>query len=386
MLRPALHTSFAVHAARRPRQLSHVYRYSLILRSLSSEAPTSTHHKDAQRAPVPPGSSSPTASTQRKPKYELGPGPIKPKKPIVQQQSTTVSFQANSTPRSTKTSGSQNANASVAETTRKDLEDAEKHGIMKPPPPGAGWFRQLAHKAIELFKFYFRGVKMIFTHRKQVADIKRRIRSGGAPLTRAEFRFIHTYKDDVKKLIPFIIIVLVLEEIIPLIAIYAPFMLPSTCILPSQRARIENAKTTKAIALAAEYRDTLNQLVSRARDKATSQHPLASLDVGNGPMLLCGLMRLSTIGPDVLRRHRIKRHLQFISEDDKLLSSEAMGKHLSPGELYAALEERGIILSQTNVNEQRQLLSKWLERVSQQTDSDEISIRLASLPQTLARS
>jgi hypothetical protein len=44
------------------------------------------------------------------------------------------------------------------------------------------------------------------------------------------------------RLVPFIIIVLVLEEIIPLIALYAPGMLPSTCVLPAQRERIDAKK------------------------------------------------------------------------------------------------------------------------------------------------
>lgn len=40
------------------------------------------------------------------------------------------------------------------------------------------------------------------------------------------------------RLVPFVMILIVIEEILPLIVIYAPFMLPSTCILPSQRERI----------------------------------------------------------------------------------------------------------------------------------------------------
>lgn len=62
------------------------------------------------------------------------------------------------------------------------------------------------------------------------------------------------------RVIPFIFIALLLEEVIPLIAIYAPFMLPSTCILPSQRARIEAAKTEKAIVFANNYRPLFAQL------------------------------------------------------------------------------------------------------------------------------
>ena len=45
-------------------------------------------------------------------------------------------------------------------------------------------------------------------------------------------------------------IVLVLEEIIPLIVMYVPAMLPSTCIMPSQLERIQTkAETTRKEAL-----------------------------------------------------------------------------------------------------------------------------------------
>lgn len=40
------------------------------------------------------------------------------------------------------------------------------------------------------------------------------------------------------RLVPFVLTIVIVEEIIPLIVLYAPGLLPSTCILPSQRDRI----------------------------------------------------------------------------------------------------------------------------------------------------
>lgn len=42
------------------------------------------------------------------------------------------------------------------------------------------------------------------------------------------------------KLPLFVAILLILEEILPLVVIYAPGLLPSTCILPSQLAKIRH--------------------------------------------------------------------------------------------------------------------------------------------------
>lgn len=51
-------------------------------------------------------------------------------------------------------------------------------------------------------KFYYRGVKLIFLRRREIAQIHARISAGGSPLTRAEFRLIQTQRDDVNKYVP----------------------------------------------------------------------------------------------------------------------------------------------------------------------------------------
>jgi LETM1 and EF-hand domain-containing protein 1 len=111
-----------------------------------------------------------------------------------------------------------------------------------------------------------------------------RARSAGTPLSRAETRFIRTYKQDVLKLVPFILIAVVLEEIIPLLVLYAPGMLPSTCILPSQRARITRARREGQRAFAA-----LGMYLEPLRKQGAPQGyvPLAA---AGGPSLqaLCG--------------------------------------------------------------------------------------------------
>lgn len=52
------------------------------------------------------------------------------------------------------------------------------------------------------------------------------------------------------RLVPFLLIVLIIEEIIPLIVMYVPGILPSTCILPSQMERIQmKAENTRKDAI-----------------------------------------------------------------------------------------------------------------------------------------
>ncbi|KAJ2936563.1 hypothetical protein H1R20_g540, partial [Candolleomyces eurysporus] len=257
------------------------------------------------------------------------------------------------------------------EEAQRDISEAEKHGILPPPPPGANWFRATLHKAIELAKFYFRGVKLIFSRRREIAAIRARIKAGGSPLTRAEYRFIRTQKDDVNKVVPFLIIALLLEEVIPLIAIYAPFMLPSTCILPSQRARIEAKRAEKALNSSVNSKAIFSGLKSQG---SLSLEGLGKVE--GAPTAICSLLGLSTLGIDFLRTRRIRQHLQFIAEDDKLLIQD--GAQLSDNELTETLAERGLFLpaNSTNAASKEKLLQWWLTSVEDTTSEDALSRRL----------
>jgi hypothetical protein len=91
------------------------------------------------------------------------------------------------------------------------------------------------------------------------------------------------------RVVPFIFIALLLEEVIPLIAIYAPFMLPSTCVLPSQRARIETKKTEKAIVFANSYRPLFAQL--KLKEDPAGHLSTNILKEDEASFALCGLVQ-----------------------------------------------------------------------------------------------
>jgi LETM1 and EF-hand domain-containing protein 1 len=145
--------------------------------------------------------------------------------------------------------------------------------------------------AFPLQKFYFRGLKLVVTHRKQAKELQARVKAGGEPLSRWESRFIRTNKSDLAKyysasvshyiyihrsllrLVPFVAIVLLLEEVIPLIVLYAPGMLPSTCILASQRERIDAKRREKQRAFAETMRDTFSDVLNAGPTALASSLP-----------------------------------------------------------------------------------------------------------------
>lgn len=88
------------------------------------------------------------------------------------------------------------------------------------------------------------------------------------------------------RVIPFVIIALFLEEVIPLIAIYAPSFLPSTCILPSQQERIQQKKSEKALGFALNYSPLFAQL--KDKEFPDSYLPIDAIRFLDAPTAICG--------------------------------------------------------------------------------------------------
>jgi len=340
------------------------------VRLLSNEIPPSQQQSTPHNVPDDVR----LVSSVKPRKLELRPGPVKtlsnaqssnPPEPITV-PSPKVSLETStdiekekrvvSSSSSTSTSG---ASESVIETAKHDYEAAAVHGLLAPPPEGASRIRKLFHQAKELFKFYVRGLKLIYTNRNRVLQIQERVKSGGSPLTRRESRFVHTYRQDIVKLIPFALTIIIAEELIPLMVIYAPFLLPSTCILPSQKERIDGKRRDKQRAFFMEASDIFAAI--RARQSTHSSALTAdSLLQGNALVYFSGTLGLSTFGPPFRLRRSVKKHLAFIREDDDLLRCENQIGSLTDAELRDAIEERGLLKNSVSPKEWRHQLDWWL--------------------------
>ncbi|THH28529.1 hypothetical protein EUX98_g5656 [Antrodiella citrinella] len=220
-----------------------------------------------------------------------------------------------------------------------------------------------------------RGLKLIFTNRKRANEMLERVRTGGPSLTRRETQFIRTTKVDLLKLIPFAMIIIIVEEIIPLIVLYAPFILPSTCILPTQKDRIDAKQREKQRVLVASYSDVFAKL---AKDQSV-QVSVESFLSGVTLKPVSGMLGISTYTPRVFQLNALKRHLTTIGEDDALLLREHHGAHLTPSELRQALLERGIATDEVPEDLWRTRLTWWLssvEKLSDKTAVDPASERL----------
>ncbi|EUC64115.1 LETM1-like protein [Rhizoctonia solani AG-3 Rhs1AP] len=219
-----------------------------------------------------------------------------------------------------------------------DVVKAAELGALAPPPPDASKLGKLWHQVKELFKFYVRGLKQLLVHRQIVKDLKAR----GGKMTWEEAHFVKTYKEDTIKLIPFLLILLILEEALPLVVLYAPFLLPSTCILPNQRARILWKRDDAQFNARSEARSILLSVGSLQKlvEGGIKEMPVDLVAA------LAKVFGLSTRGPVALQRRRLEKHLEYLINDDRLLvSDETMGSHLDLRNLKIAMSERGFLAS-----------------------------------------
>jgi len=161
-----------------------------------------------------------------------------------------------------------------------------------------------------------------------------------------------------------LLVAVILEELIPLIAVYVPGMLPSTTILPSQLKRIQEKARDKQGTFAA--RKAVFAMIVQAgqqKGKMVNLRQLRALG-GDGTKTVCGVLRLATWGPAPMQLWRIDRHLRHITRDDELLVKENFGTRLVDAEVGRALDERGIIAATISPNQARRQLHAWLSNVS----------------------
>jgi len=207
--------------------------------------------------------------------------------------------------------------------------------VLQPVPPGTQGWRLTYHKFKEVVKFYIFGVKKLAVeHRRMAATIRQKEK---AKRTWRENEFVRTYRADLFRLVPFLSIALILEEALPLVVIYAPFLLPSTCKLPSQQRRIDSIadqKRAKALLLA-------NDAFSTADTEITS----LLTPGGSQPTIVRAIARvlgLPSYLPTSIEHMLITRRLRTIAAQDAQVSQD-VHNGISPSTEYT-LEELKTIL------------------------------------------
>lgn len=186
-----------------------------------------------------------------------------------------------------------------------DYLEAERSGhVLAPGPEITSKWRILYFRAKQLFKFYWAGLKLLRTNFMNMRSLQKGRKSEGWILTRREIRFIERTQGDLIRLIPFVVLLATVEELIPLMVLYSPWMLPSATILPSQLLRIKAGEEERR-------RNALLHLGKHIKDISQAILPkdvggLDALEV-NG---LCRALDLGNFAPNFWLRRRLQSRLK----------------------------------------------------------------------------
>lgn len=145
------------------------------------------------------------------------------------------------------------------------------------------------------------------------------------------------------KLPLFVAILVILEEILPLVVIYLPSLLPSTCILPSQLETIHSATELKRHRVISDLQAPESE-VAKVSGAGSDLGDVLSQLSSQALSQLATVYNLATWGTQGMLRSRIASHLRYLRDDDGLMS-EGRGFNSVPQDkvgLVKACSERGL--------------------------------------------
>ncbi|TYH49505.1 hypothetical protein ES332_D10G142000v1 [Gossypium tomentosum] len=260
------------------------------------------------------------------------------------------------------------------------------------------WAKKLVHWKHEIrstLQHYWLGFKLLWADVRISSRLLLKL-AGGRSLSRRERQQLTRTTADIFRLVPFAVFIIVpfMEFLLPFFLKLFPNMLPSTfqdkmkeqeALKRRLHARIEYAKflqdTVKEMAKevqnsrSGEIKQTaedLDEFLNRVRRGAgvSNDEILGfaklfndelTLDNISRPRLvnMCKYMGISPFGTDAYLRYMLRKRLQWIKNDDKMIQAEGV-ESLSEAELLEDCRERGM-LGALSVEEMRQQLRDWLD-------------------------
>ncbi|KAI0006522.1 LETM1-domain-containing protein [Xylariaceae sp. FL0662B] len=239
---------------------------------------------------------------------------------------------------------------------------------------------------------YWDGTKLLATEIKISSKLALKM-AAGYELTRRENRQLQRTVQDLARLVPFSVFVIVpfAEALLPVALKLFPNLLPST--YEAQQSKDKKAATLRATRkeVSGFLRDTLKETglpLSAATThkeefatffrklRATGEKPSAddvikvckafkddlTLDNLSRPQLvsMCRYMNLNTFGTDIMLRYQIRHRMRQIKRDDKAISFEGVDS-LNVAELQTACASRGIKSHTVSPARLREDLQSWLD-------------------------
>ncbi|KAI1252221.1 hypothetical protein MGN70_006795 [Eutypa lata] len=250
----------------------------------------------------------------------------------------------------------------------------------------------LGQKIKKEVQHYWDGTKLLATEVRISSRLAFKM-AAGYELTRRESRQLRRTVQDLGRLVPFSVFVIVpfAEALLPIALRLFPNMLPST--YEAQQSKEKKAATLRATRkeVSGFLRDTLGETglpltaataqreeftVFFRKLRATGEQPTfedvikickafkddLTLDNLSRPQLvsICRYMNLNTFGTDTMLRYQIRHRMRQIKRDDKVISYEGVDS-LNVAELQTACASRGIKTHTVSPARLRDDLQSWLD-------------------------
>ncbi|KAK0197175.1 LETM1-like protein-domain-containing protein [Armillaria mellea] len=268
--------------------------------------------------------------------------------------------------------------------------------VVKPSPPVKDTpkgpllpriWKKVKHEAAH----YWHGSKLLVSEVRISARLQWKILHGEV-LTRRERRQLRRTTQDLLRLVPFAVFIIVpfMELLLPVALKLFPNMLPSTFEDKFAAAKKERKLLRVRLEMAKFLQETLRESGLKAnahivgseafkeffrKVRSTGESPSATdiinvaklfdddltLDNLSRPQLvsMCRYMGLNAFGTDNFLRGAIRSRLLHIRRDDQLIESEGVDE-LSTAELQAACQSRGIRTSGVSPARLREELATWI--------------------------
>ncbi|KAK8103887.1 LETM1 domain-containing protein ylh47 [Apiospora kogelbergensis] len=239
---------------------------------------------------------------------------------------------------------------------------------------------------------YWDGTKLLATEVRISSRLALKM-AGGYELTRRENRQLQRTVQDLGRLVPFSVFIIVpfAEALLPVALKLFPNLLPST--YEGQNTKDKKAATLRATRkeVSSFLRTTLKETglpltaATAAKEefgtffrklRATGEKPTTedvikvckvfrddlTLDNLSRPQLvsMCRYMNLNTFGTDMMLRYQVRHRMRQIKRDDKAISFESVDS-LNVAELQMACASRGIKTHGVSPARLREDLQSWLD-------------------------
>ncbi|KAI7735203.1 hypothetical protein M8C21_030495 [Ambrosia artemisiifolia] len=239
------------------------------------------------------------------------------------------------------------------------------------------WAKKLVHwktEFVDTMKHYWLGIKLLGVDVKISSRLLLKL-AGGKSLSRRERQQLTRTTADIFRLVPVAVFIIVpfMEFLLPVFLKLFPNMLPSTFQDKMKEQEALKRKLNARIEYAKFLQDTVKEMAKEVRTggSVANEEILGfaklfndelTLDNISRPRLvnMCKYMGIQPYGTDTYLRYMLRKRLQWIKHDDKMIQAEGGVDALSEDELREDCRERGM-LGLLSVEEMRQQLRDWLD-------------------------